>query len=128
MNAIETETQIRAITDALSHIRVPILPDEYDIHAEIARALAAAGLTYTHEAPLAPRSRIDFLVGRIGVEVKKGRPTPRTLRAQLERYLQSERIDAAVVVVQRAAALPASICGKPVRLVSLNRLWGVALP
>jgi len=33
-----------------------------------------------------------------------------------------------VVVTQRATALPGAINGKPVYLVSLNRLWGIALP
>ena len=37
-------------------------------------------------------------------------------------------LDALVVVMQRAVALPSEIGGKPVCQVSLNRLWGVALP
>ena len=32
-----------------------------------------------------------------------------------------------IVVLQRPCHLPESICGKPVHVVALNRLWGVAL-
>ena len=39
-----------------------------------------------------------------------------------------DALDGRVVVTQRAVPVPERIGGKPVRLVSLNRLWGVALP
>jgi len=116
------------ILSALSAVRMPAQPGEYDIHAAIARALEAAGLEYEHEYRLGPRRRIDFRVGRVGIEVKKGRPAPSQLTAQLRRYLDSDALDAVVVVTQRATALPGAINGKPVYLVSLNRLWGIALP
>ena len=119
---------IEAVVAALASVRVPAQPEEYDIHAAVARALSEAGLEYEHEYRLGPRRRIDFRVGRVGIEVKKGRPASGELRAQLGRYLASDALDAAIVVTQRATALPETIAGKPVRLVSLNRLWGVALP
>ena len=53
---------------------------------------------------------------------------PSALRAQLERYLASDDLAAVVVVTQRAVSLPRTLHGKPVELVPLNRLWGVALP
>ena len=98
------------------------------MHAMIAGALEAAGLGFLHECRLGPRCRIDFRVGRVGIEVKKGRPNPRVLAAQLGRYLASEELSALVVVMQRAVPVPERIAGKPVVCVSLNRLWGVALP
>ena len=113
---------------ALSAVRMPAQPEEYDIHAAVARALDEAGLAYEHEYRLGPRRRIDFRVGRVGIEVKKGRPATSALTRQLRRYLESDELDAVVVVTQRVTALPETICGKPVRLISLNRLWGVALP
>ena len=64
----------------------------------------------------------------MGIEVKKGRPASSELAKQLRRYLASDELDAVVVVTQRVTHVPASISGKPVRLISLNRLWGVALP
>ena len=122
------EARIGRVVAALGAVRVPAQPEEYDIHAAVAEALAAAGLEYQHEYRLGPRRRIDFRVGRIGIEVKKGRPASSELAAQLKRYLESDDLDAVVVVSQRVAAVPDAIGGKPVVLVSLNRLWGVALP
>ena len=104
------------------------MPGEYDLHAEVSAALTRAGIEHSHEYKLAPRCRIDFLAGRVGIEIKKGRPTPSILKDQLARYLRCEELDAIVVVVQQAINLPQTICGKSVELVSLNRLWGVALP
>ena len=117
-----------AIAAALSAVRMPAQPEEYDIHAAVAAALDAAGLVYEHEYRLGPRRRIDFRVSRVGIEVKKGRPASSALRAQLQKYLESDALDAVIVVTQRATRLPSTLCGKPVALLSLNRLWGVALP
>ena len=126
MNALSRE--IDRVSAALSAVRMPAQPEEYDIHAAIARALDDAGLPYEHEYRLGPRRRIDFRVGRIGIEVKKGRPVTSRLTEQLRRYLESDDLDAVIVVTQRVASLPRTIGGKPVALVSLNRLWGIALP
>ena len=119
---------IKAIVCALSSIRIPAMPGEYDLHAEVSAALTNAGIEHSHEYRLAPRCRIDFFADRVGIEIKKGRPTPSVLKEQLARYLRSDELDAIVVVVQQAVNLPQTIGGKPVELVSLNRLWGVALP
>lgn len=126
MNSLHTD--IQAIVQALAKIRTPAVPGEYDLHAEVSSALCNAQIAHQHEYRLAPRCRIDFLAGRIGIEVKKGRPTPSALREQLIRYLRSAEVDAIVVVAQQSILLPRRLAGKPVELVSLNRLWGVALP
>lgn len=123
-----TARDMDRITDALSSVRMPAQPEEYDIHAAVAEALTGAGLDYIHEYRLGPRCRIDFAVGRVGIEVKKGRPATAQLVRQLRRYLETDALDGIIVVTQRATALPDTICGKPVCQVSLNRLWGVALP
>ena len=120
--------ELDRILAALSAVRVPAQPEEYEIHTEISRALDAAGIAYIHECKLKPGRRIDFLCGSVGIEVKKGRPDAARLRAQLTRYLEDERLTAAIVVLQRPCTLPERICGKTVRIVALNRLWGVALP
>lgn len=120
--------QIHTIVCAISSIRVPAMPGEYDLHTEVSTALSRSGIEHSHEYKLEPRCRIDFLAGRVGIEIKKGRPTPSALKEQLARYLKSDALDAVVVVVQQAVSLPETIGGKPVVQVSLNRLWGVALP
>ena len=119
---------VQAILSALSALRIGPQPEEYEIHDAVARALNAAGIPYVHECRLLPGRRIDFACGSIGIEVKKGRPEAARLRAQLRRYLEDTRLTAVIVVLQKPCALPETICGKPVRVVSLNRLWGVALP
>ena len=119
---------VAPILSALSAVRMPAQPEEYDIHAAVAKALSDAGLEYEHEYRLGPRRRIDFRVGRVGIEVKKGRPATSQLTEQLRRYLESDDLDAVIVVTQRVTSLPRTLSGKPVYLVSLNRLWGVALP
>ncbi len=122
------DSEMLRICEALGTLRMPAMPEEYDIHDQIAAALMAHSLNYEHEYRLAPRCRIDFRVGRVGIEVKKGRPSTRELTRQLRRYLTSEALDAAVVVMQWSVPLPETIEGKPVCVFSLNRLWGVALP
>lgn len=113
---------------AIRTVRAPATPGEYDIHAMLAAAFDAAGLEYVHEYRLAPRCRLDFMCSGVAVEVKKGRPQASRLARQLGRYMQSGEVREMVVVLQKRAPLPDAICGKPVHVVSLNMLWGVALP
>ena len=47
---------------------------------------------------------------------------------RLARYLESGQLEGLLVVVERSANLPGRILGKPVVVLGLNRLWGVALP
>ncbi|MCL1963649.1 MAG: hypothetical protein FWF69_01125 [Firmicutes bacterium] len=112
---------------ALSAIRSPRLTSEYDLHALVLEALDNARLPYRHEAPVAPRCRIDFLCGGVGVEVKRGRPSPTPLLKQLAAYALSDAISALVLVAERPPRLPSAIREKPLMVVSLQRLWGIAL-
>lgn len=119
--------EVQRILDALSRIRMGPQPEEYEIHAAVAAALQESGIPCIHEYKLRPRCRIDFLCGSVGIEVKKSRPASAQLRAQLSRYLESDALSAVIVVLQKPCTLPASIQNKPVHIVALNRLWGVAL-
>lgn len=116
------------VISAIRTVRAPATPGEYDIHAMLAAAFETAGLEYAHEYRLAPRCRLDFMCSGVAVEVKKGRPQTAQLARQISRYMQSETVREMVVVVQRRTPLPETICGKPVYVISLNTLWGVALP
>lgn len=121
--------ELRGVMEALSQIRVPqAQPEERELHALVEEALLRASLSFGHEVALAPRSRIDFLCGGIGIEVKKGRPPREALLRQCGKYLQSDRLTALVLLLPRQVWLPERLQGKPLRVVSLNRLWGVALP
>lgn len=121
---MNTEEILRAI----STLRTGATPGEYDLHSLVAKALAAANLPFQHEYRLAPRRRIDFFVDGVGVEIKKGRPNARELLLQVQRYLEADALKEIIVVTQKDTPLPARVLGKRVTSVSLNRLWGVALP
>lgn len=124
---VKAMSDISAIISALSTIRIAAQPEEADIHAAVSAALCKAGIAFEHEYRLMPGKRIDFVCGSIGIEVKKSRPKSAALQAQLHRYLENTALTAIIVVLQRPCALPKTICGKEVHVVSLNRLWGVAL-
>ncbi|MDL2317552.1 hypothetical protein LJC74_00470 [Eubacteriales bacterium OttesenSCG-928-A19] len=118
---------METVLHALRGIRAPRTTSEYDLHALVTEALALHGLPCRHEAQLAPRHRIDVLCGAVGVEIKKGRPSAAALIKQLEGYAQSDAIEALVLVAEWPPRLPSAICGKPLHVISLQRLWGIAL-
>ena len=122
------ENDMREILRALSTLRVPAAPEEYDIHALVAAALERAGIAARHEACLCPGCRIDFLCGHVGIEVKKNRPPRASLMKQIARYAASPDISALILVAPGDLRLPREVCGVPVECVALARLWGVALP
>jgi len=116
------------VLDALGELRSPFALYETDIHQMVAKRLSEAGLSFIHEAKLGPGCRIDYLVGHVGIEIKKGRPDASMLKKQLTRYAASEELEALVVLTQRTVSLPKTVLGKPVHVIVLNQLWGVALP
>lgn len=122
------DESLRRLLCALSALRVPATGTEYDLHALIAASLERGGFVVSHEAALGPRCRVDFLVGTIGIEVKRGKVERRRLLEQCARYLASDRLSALIVVADKTLRLPDSLCGKPLLSFGLNRLWGVALP
>lgn len=122
------ENDMREILRALSTLRVPAAPEEYDIHALVAAALERAGIAARHEVRLCPGCRIDFLCGHVGIEVKKNRPPRALLMKQIARYAASPDISALILVAPGDLRLPREVCGVPVECVALARLWGVALP
>lgn len=119
--------RLEEVLAALRTIRAPLERGEYDLHALVAAALDRAGLASRHEVPLAPRCRIDFLCGGIGIEVKRGQPERARIRQQLARYAACDQVEALVLVTERAVDLPPALAGKPLRAVCLRKLWGIAL-
>ena len=123
----ETDLFLR-VRRGIESVRAPLTRSEYELHALVAEALRREGLTFEHEVPIAPRCRIDFLVGNVGIEIKRGKPDPARLRNQCARYLAGERLRALILVVDTRARLPERINGKQLTVIGLNRLWGIALP
>ena len=68
------EASLKSVTAALGTLRVGAADSEERLHEQAAEAFARAGLEAAHEVRLAPRCRIDFTVGAVGVEIKKKRP------------------------------------------------------
>lgn len=114
-------TNLEAICALLA--RAPFLvDDEKRLQADIAAALAVGGIAHEREVRLAPTDIIDFVAGRVGIEVKiKG--SKRAILRQVERYATSDRLDAIVLLTGIAIGMPETITGKPVRIVSLGRSW-----
>ena len=122
------EASLKSVTAALGTLRVAAADSEERLHEQAAEAFARAGLEAAHEVRLAPRCRIDFMVGCVGVEIKKKRPQRAPLIAQLTRYASCPQVERLVVLAPRGVVLPKSIGGKPVTMMSLERLWGIMLP
>ena len=122
------QIELESIVNALCAVRCAAACSEEELHHEVESALKNAGIEAVHEVRLAPRCRIDFLVGNIGIEIKKRRPDRGKLIAQLERYAACEQIGQLLVVAPRGVSLPKQLCGKPVAVFALERLWGICLP
>ena len=128
MTTQQTNDKILKLTRALSGLRIPLIVNEYQLHEHIAAALRDGGFVIQHEANLAPRCRIDFLVDGIGIEVKRGKPQKAALLRQCSRYLESDHLEALILVLDTSVSLPRELHGKPLITFGLNRLWGIALP
>lgn len=122
------DVSLERVMQALGAIRCGAADTETALHAQVLRALDDAGLPAEHEHRLSPRCRIDFMVGRIGIEVKKNRPESARLREQLSRYAASGEVDELLVIAPRGVNLPRTIGGKRVTMMALERLWGISLP
>ena len=82
-----------------------------------------AGVSYEAEVGLDKQSRIDFVVGQVGVELKVAESLAAVIR-QLDRYAAHPRIGGLVLVTtrRRLQAVPASLHGKPVTVVCMGTL------
>lgn len=120
---------LEAVLAALHTIRAQKVGSEVEyLHPLVATALNAAALPHQREAELGSGSRVDFLTyDGVVVEVKRGRPRRADLMRQLERYASHDVVNAIVLVLERSTPLPDKLCGKPVRVISLNMLWGLAV-
>lgn len=118
---------MQRILDALSTLRAPLMQGEYDLHRLVMDALDAHHLPAEHEVPLAPRCRIDLMLEGVGVEIKRGKVQRARVVAQLSRYAQCPRVTGLILVTERSVDVPRMLHGKPVAVVCLNRLWGIAL-
>ena len=116
-----------AVYSALLEVRAPLQQGEYDLHRLVMDTLSRQGVPFAHEVSLAPRCRIDLMCGSVGIEIKRGRVERAKVLRQLTRYAACERVAGLILVTEKSLGMPREIGGKPVRVVCLNRLWGIAL-
>ena len=115
------------IVEAISALRAPLQQGEYDLHRLVMDALDAASLPWEHEVKLAPRCRIDLMCGSVGIEIKRGKVERARILEQLRKYADCGQVQGLILVTEKTVPVPHTINGKPVRLICLNRLWGIAL-
>lgn len=126
---IRSVDRIDVLLGVLRALRVQRHVTEARLHELIAERFLDASIPFEHERSLpdVPGTRVDFLCGRVVVEVKLGRPNATALLEQVGRYARSKFVDALVVILGRAFSLPASIESKPLVAVALNNNWGLAV-
>lgn len=110
--------ELEALIAVLKSCRAPF-STERALQDSIEKLLLEKGVAYKREAVIGPRDRIDFLCGRIGIEVKVSGARMQVMR-QLKRYFLSTELDAVVLVTVCARHLmPLTLSGKPVAVVRL---------
>lgn len=100
---------------------------ETEIHDSICMALATHCIPHKREQAFGPRCRADIWVNGIVIEIKKQRPARAALLDQISRYADQPTVRAIVIVLERSVPLPATLNDKPITVISLNALWGIAL-
>lgn len=94
--------------------------DELTLQCGIERLLTLHQVGHTREVILSPKDRIDFMVDRIGIEVKVDSPLT-SVQRQLWRYAEHECIDSLILVTTRSAhkQLPNELLNKPLLVVHI---------
>lgn len=88
----------------------------------IGEALRRCEIDFSRELRLGPKSRIDFMVGSVGLEVKTASSRDLVLR-QLKRYAEFEQVEGLVLVTNRLKhVFPSDLDGKPLEVVHLLKL------
>lgn len=121
------ETTQRVVR-AIGTLRLGEEMPEETVQQRVAQALSENGIGFVKEAVLGPGCRVDFLAeGSVAVEVKARFVPAGALKKQLLRYGAFDAVSAVVVASVEPVRAPKCVCGKPVEVVCLRSLWGVAL-
>jgi len=124
----DPQAAMQGIEAALRSVRISLGGrPEMEIHAALAAAIESAGIQVRREFLFAPGCRADLWVKGIVIEAKRLRPPKELIHAQIERYSQAAAVRGIFVVLERSLPLPREMNDKPVRVISLNALWGVSL-
>ena len=123
----KSEQELKRLINILEQIKVGFLPQETQIHSIIAESLVKNGIEFQHEYRLSSDSRIDFLSGNIGIEVKKSTVKDKDLLKQLKKYSQSNKISKIILVTTKSVNIPSDINNKQIYIVNLYRNWSISL-
>ena len=123
----KSEQELKRLINILEQIKVGFLPQETQIHSIIAESLVNNGIEFQHEYRLSSDSRIDFLSGNIGIEVKKSTVKDKDLLKQLKKYSQSNKISKIILVTTKSVNIPSFINNKQIYIVNLYRNWSISL-
>lgn len=102
------------VVEVLRRSRI-LYATERDLQDAVEDALTGAGLLVEREVPLSSYSRIDFVVGDVGIECKISGAW-RSVARQLERYAAFDRIGSLLLVTTRNlhSNVPLTMSGKPI--------------
>ncbi|MDR2515507.1 MAG: hypothetical protein LBD02_09950 [Christensenellaceae bacterium] len=117
----------KRLISAISTLRLAPQGDEFALQDEVAKALTKGGVEYRREVRLGPAARVDFLCGNVALEVKRVRPARAALLRQLARYAAFDEVASLIVVSEKSLRLPPTVGGKPLHVLALSKLWGVAI-
>lgn len=123
----KSEHELNRLINILEQIKVGFLPQETQIHSIIAESLVKNGIEFQHEYRLSSDSRIDFLSGNIGIEVKKSTIKDKNLLKQLKKYSESDKISKIILVTTKSVNIPSFINNKQIYIVNLYRNWSISL-
>lgn len=123
----KSEHEIKILINILEQIKLGFLPQETQIHSIIAESLVKNGIEFQHEYRLSSDSRIDFLSGNIGIEVKKSTVKDKDLLKQLKKYSESDKISKIILVTTKSVNIPSFINNKQIYIVNLYRNWSISL-
>lgn len=123
----KSEQELKRLINILEQIKVGFLPQETQIHSIIAESLVKNGIEFQHEYRLSSDSRIDFLSGNIGIEVKKSTVKDKNLLKQLKKYSESDKISKIILVTTKSVNIPSDINNKQIYIVNLYRNWSISL-
>jgi len=95
------------VINALKHLRIGIIPQEYDLQSKIASVFDESEIKYEKEYRLGKGNRVDFFTDNgVAIEVKKGKPNRTKLINQINRYAEFPEVKAIVIVVETSLRGP----------------------
>lgn len=98
------------------------LGNEMRLQGELNKVLIPAFPSIQPEYKLGPKSRVDYLLNGLAIEIKvKGNPMD--VFKQLERYASSQEVKELLLITSKSFKMPDTIGGKPCAVFYLSRAW-----